>query len=522
MAATLRVLPGFVRTRPCPVLWGSPASWSVSNMALAEQAWQLFEGAVDAVMPGPMLHRTLALDTETGQLKIRDRNFKLHHNLYLAGFGKAVLGMAAVAEELLSEHLVQGIISVPKGIQAALERAGMKEMLLKPQSRIQVLEGAKDNLPDGDALQAALAIRDLAEGLTADDLLLVLISGGGSALLPAPIPPVTLEEKQLLTKMLAARGATIQELNTIRKALSQLKGGGLARAAYPAQVVSLILSDVVGDPVDIIASGPTVANDHSVQDCLHILSRHDLRGILPRSVKTVLSRADSDPRGPPGCGHVLNVVIGSNSLALAEAQRRAEALGYQTLVLSTVIEGDVGHLARFYGLLAQVVGIRLSSQDMKTKKEEDELQELVEELQLSDIKLEEVLQAVEGAKGPVCLLAGGEPTVRLRGSGKGGRNQELALRVAVEMSGSPPSAWEALFLSGGTDGQDGPTEAAGAWVTPGLASEAAAEGLDVAAFLANNDSNTFFRRLKGGVHLLCTGLTGTNVMDIHLLLLRPC
>ncbi|XP_072506310.1 glycerate kinase [Notamacropus eugenii] len=521
MAATLRVLPSFARARPCPVLWGSPASWSASNMALVEQAWQMFEGAVGAVMPGPLLRRNLTLDTETGQLKVRDRNFHLHHNLYLAGFGKAVLGMAAVVEELLSEHLVEGVISVPKGIQAAMEHAGMKEMLLKPHSHIQVFEGAKDNLPDGDAQQAALAIRHLAERLTADDLLLVLISGGGSALLPAPIPPVTLEEKQLLTKMLAASGATIQELNTIRKALSQLKGGGLARAAYPAQVVSLILSDVVGDPVDMIASGPTVASDHNVQDCLQILSRYDLRGVLPRSVKTVLAWADSDPRGPPHCGHVLNVVIGSNSLALAEAQRRAEALGYQALVLSTVIQGEVGRLARFYGLLAQAAGVRLSSKVTQIRKEEDELQRLVEELQLSDLKLEEVLGAVEEAKGPVCLLAGGEPTVRVQGSGKGGRNQELALRVGVEMSGSPISDWEALFLSGGTDGQDGPTEATGAWVTPGLTNEAATEGLDIAAFLANSDSNTFFQRLQSGVHLLHTGLTGTNVMDVHLLLLRP-
>ncbi|XP_068951663.1 glycerate kinase [Petaurus breviceps papuanus] len=522
MAATFRVLPIFVRARPCPVLWGSSASWSASTMALVEQACQMFEGAVGAVMPGPMLRRALALDTETGQLKVRDRNFQLHHNLYLVGFGKAVLGMAAVAEELLSEHLVRGVISVPKGIRAAMEHAGMKEMLLKPHSCIQVFEGANNNLPDGDAQQAALAIQDLAEGLTADDLLLVLISGGGSALLPAPIPPVTLEEKQLLTKMLAASGATIQELNTIRKALSQLKGGGLARAAYPAQVVSLILSDVVGDPVDMIASGPTVASDHSVQDCLQILSRYDLRGVLPRSVKTVLSRADSDPRGPPGCGHVLNVVVGSNTLALAEAQRRAEALGYQALVLSTAVQGEVGRLARFYGLLAQVAGVRLSSKVMMTKKEENDLRGLVEELQLSDLKLEEVLEAVEGAKGPVCLLAGGEPTVRLQGSGKGGRNQELALRVGVEMGGSTIRDWEVLFLSGGTDGQDGPTDATGAWITPGLASEAATEGLDIAAFLANNDSHTFFQHLQSGVHLLCTGLTGTNVMDVHLLLLRPC
>ncbi|KAM9102909.1 glycerate kinase isoform X1 [Sarcophilus harrisii] len=545
MASTLRVLPGFARTRP--VLWGSPASWSSSSMTLAEQAWQLFECAVGAVMPGPMIRRVLTVDTETGQMKVRDRNFQLHHNVYLAGFGKAVLGMAAVAEELLSDHLVQGVISVPKGIQAAMESAGLnlemrvgrcqerkvppvwdpmvplfREMLLMPHSHIQVFEGAKNNLPDRDSLQAAVAIQDMAEGLSADDLLLVLISGGGSALLPAPIPPVTLEEKHLLTKMLAVRGATIQELNTIRKALSHLKGGGLARAAYPAQVVSLILSDVVGDPLDVIASGPTVASDHNVQDCLHILTRYDLRGTLPRSVKTVLSRADSDPRGPPCCGHVLNTIIGSNSVALAEAQRRAEALGYQALILSTVVQGEVGCLARFYGLLAQVAILHLSSRVGTTKKEEEELQKLAEELQLTDLKLGDVLKTLEEAKGPVCLLAGGEPVVKVQGLGKGGRNQELALRVGVEMSGCIGSNWEALFLSGGTDGQDGPTEAAGAWVTPGLSTEAESEGLDVATFLANSDSNTFFQRLQGGIHLLNTGLTGTNVMDVHLMLLRPC
>uniref|UniRef100_F7I469 Glycerate kinase n=1 Tax=Callithrix jacchus TaxID=9483 RepID=F7I469_CALJA len=254
-------------------------------------------------------------------------------------------------ELLLSQSCIwwpmvrEGRTLVSCGIKA-MKRSGndliwlqKREMLLKPHSRVQVFEGAEDNLPDRDALRAALAIRQLAEGLTADDLLLVLISGGGSALLPAPIPPVTLEEKQTLTKLLAARGATIQELNTIRKTLSQLKGGGLAQAAYPAQVVSLILSDVVGDPVEVIASGPTVASSHSVQDCLHILNRYGLRAALPRSVKTVLSRADSDPHGPHTCGHVLNVIIGSNVLALAEAQQQAEALGYQAVVLSAAMQG---------------------------------------------------------------------------------------------------------------------------------------------------------------------------------------
>ncbi|GAB1294614.1 Glycerate kinase [Apodemus speciosus] len=503
-----------------------------SGMTLAEQARQLFDSAVGAVQPGPMLQRTLSLDPSGRQLKVRDRTFQLRENLYLVGFGKAVLGMAAAAEELLGQHLVQGVISVPKGIQAAVEHAGKQEMLLKPHSHIQVFEGAEDNLPDRDALRAALAIQQLAEGLTADDLLLVLISGvgaadrepggGGSALLPAPIPPVTLEEKQTLTKLLAARGATIQELNTIRKALSQLKGGGLAQAAYPAQVVSLILSDVIGDPLEVIASGPTVASAHNVQDCLQILNHYGLRAALPRSVKTVLSRADSDPHGPHTCGHVLNVIIGSNSLALAEAQRQAEALGYRAMVLSTAMQGDVRSVARFYGLLARVAAARLTpSLAERPLEEETKLHQLAAELQLPDLQLEEALEAVAKAQGPVCLLAGGEPTVQLQGSGKGGRNQELALHVGVELGRQPLGPIDVLFLSGGTDGQDGPTKVAGAWVTSDLSSQASAESLDVAAFLADNDSYTFFCRFQGGTHLLHTGLTGTNVMDVHLLICHP-
>uniref|UniRef100_A0A667GBA8 Glycerate kinase n=1 Tax=Lynx canadensis TaxID=61383 RepID=A0A667GBA8_LYNCA len=496
MAAVLQVLPCLARAPLRPLLLGGAVVRLASGMALAEQARQLFESAVGAVLPGPMLHRALSLDPGGGQLKVRDRSFQLRQNLYLVGFGKAVLGMAAAAEELLGQHLVQGVISVPKGIRAAMEHAGKQEMLLKPHSCVQVFEGAEDNLPDRDALRAALAIRQLAESLTADDLLLVLISGMGARL---PLsPPVTLEEKQTLTKLLAARGANIQELNTIRKALSQLKGGGCLASATPPQVVSLILSDVVGDPVEVIASGPTVASVHNVQDCLHILNRYGLRAALPRSVKTVLARADSDPHGPHTCGHVLNVIIGSN------------ALGYQAVVLSAAMQGDVESIARFYGLLAQVAGTRLTLAGAGASAEEaEQLHELAAELQLPDLQLKEALEAVVRARGPVCLLAGGEPTVQLQGSGKG-----------VELGRRPLGPVDVLFLSGGTDGQDGPTEAAGAWVMPELASQAAAEGLDVATFLSHNDSHTFFRCFVGGVHLLHTWLTGTNVMDAHILFLR--
>uniref|UniRef100_A0A8C6YYU7 Glycerate kinase n=1 Tax=Nothoprocta perdicaria TaxID=30464 RepID=A0A8C6YYU7_NOTPE len=198
-------------------------------------------------------------------------------------------------------------------------------MLLKPGSRIEVMEGARDNRPDAAALRAAGAIRALAEGLGADDVLLVLISGGGSALLPAPTPPVLLEEKEALTRLLAARGAAIQELNAVRKALSVLKGGGLARLAHPARVVSLILSDVIGDPVDVIASGPTAASAHGAQDCLRILAKYDLLRGLPASVQAVLGSAE--PAAPHDYSHVANVVVGSNALALAEAKQQHPSRG---------------------------------------------------------------------------------------------------------------------------------------------------------------------------------------------------
>uniref|UniRef100_A0A8C6VD81 Glycerate kinase n=1 Tax=Naja naja TaxID=35670 RepID=A0A8C6VD81_NAJNA len=226
-------------------------------------------------------------------------------------------------------------------------------MLLKPHSRIQVLEGARDNLPDTEALEAARAILELAKSLTADDLLLVLISGGGSALLPAPIPPVTLEDKATITRLLALKGATIQELNTIRKALSLSKGGGLAQMAHPAQVLSLILSDVIGDPLDIIASGPTVASSHSTQDCFQILAKYDVLDTLPKSVLTVLSSSVTKHSTQKDYSHVCNVVIGSNRLALEGAKCQAEQLGYLTILLSDAVGGDVSTVAHFYSLLIQ-------------------------------------------------------------------------------------------------------------------------------------------------------------------------
>ncbi|XP_040445168.1 glycerate kinase [Falco naumanni] len=500
-------------------------------MSLREHALFLFRSAVGTVQPALMLQRAVKLQGDgCPQLLVKGRAFPVKRDLYLVGFGKAVLGMAAAAEEILGDHLVRGIINVPLGIQESLQRAGMREMLLKPHSKIQVIEGAKNNLPDPAALKGAVAIQELAEGLTADDLLLVLISGGGSALLPAPIPPILLEEKEKLTKMLASQGADIRELNIVRKTLSLLKGGGLARLAHPAQVVSLILSDVISDPLDIIASGPTAASSHSVQDCLQILTKYNLLHNLPKSVETVLSSSPTKPTASEDYSHVCNIIIGSNTLALDEAKRQAESLGYATLILSTAICGEVGRVAMLYCQLIQLVCLGFASlgEGPLSDAVRGNLLQLAAELAIPGLNLAEFLQTLRelGPERPVCILAGGETTVQLQGSGKGGRNQELALRVGLGLHRaqatevSPPGRCEIVFLSAGTDGQDGPTEAAGAFCSPQMVAEALQEGLDVEAFLRNNDSYTFFSQFQGGHHLLVTGLTGTNVMDIQAILIR--
>ncbi|XP_069500103.1 glycerate kinase [Ambystoma mexicanum] len=494
------------------------------SMSLPEHGKQIFSRAVQAVLPDAIMRKNLNLTHGASpRLLVGGKEFSFE-KLYIVGFGKAVLGMAATAEEILGDHLIQGIISIPLGIQECLRKAGKREMLLKSDSRIKVMEGARNNLPDDAALQAAREIHKLSQRLTKDDVLLVLISGGGSALLPSPIPPITLTEKQMVTRLLASRGATIQELNTVRKALSLLKGGGLARAAYPAQVVSLILSDVIGDPLDIIASGPTIPSPHSVRDCPLVLTKYNLWDDMPSSVQTVL-QSDSGPslENTLEFSHVSNTVIGSNSLALAEARNYAEELGYDPVVLSTGVGGDVGSISHFYSQLISRICSHLAGTEANPKADQ-ELLELVAHLNIPGLSLADCFSVVKCLKDrrALCLLAGGETTVKLQGKGKGGRNQEMVLRVALELHKECDNLGpcDVLFLSGGTDGQDGPTEAAGAFCKPGLVGQAEQEHLDVQRFLRRNDSYTFFRRFKQGQNLLLTGLTGTNVMDVQVALIR--
>ncbi|XP_075688019.1 glycerate kinase [Rhinoderma darwinii] len=515
-----RLLPVHVRRVFC-----QPHS-PIRNMAnLQDDAHRIFWSAVSAVLPPRMLPRALTVRDTGGSsvLECGGKAFTLKKNLYLVGFGKAVLGMAAAVEQIVGNHLVEGVISIPQGMEESLKQAGKREMLLNTESRIRVMEGATNNMPDEAAMRAAGEIQRLAEKLEEQHLLLVLISGGGSALLPAPVPPLTLPDKQAITQQLALKGATIQELNTIRRALSQLKGGGLSRAAYPAQVVSLILSDVVGDDLDVIASGPTVCSAYEAADCLQILSRYGLRGSVPAAEEVLLSR----PRAEPSqhLGHVHNVLIGSNLMSLREAGQESQTLGYLTSLLSAAVSGDVKLVSRFFALLAEVICSYIMCAPQRQRLEEKILA-LASSMDIHDLNLAELLQDLTEAGGvdAVCVLCGGETTVQVQGNGRGGRNQELALRVAAEWHKCQAAmqGCDVMFLSGGTDGQDGPTQAAGAFSYPELVEQARQGGLDTEAFLKDSDSYGFFSHFQNGRRLLVTGLTGTNVMDVQVLLVRRC
>nr|XP_057911722.1 glycerate kinase [Doryrhamphus excisus]XP_057911723.1 glycerate kinase [Doryrhamphus excisus] len=489
------------------------------NMSLDYGAREVFMAAVEAVQPDVVVRQ--ALQRKNNSVIIGGRKFLLQNNVRVVGFGKAVLGMATEAERIVGDHLVGGVISVPHGIQETLRQHGKEQLLLKESSRIRVMEGAQHNLPDSDSMKAAECIAQLTSTLTDKDLLLVLISGGGSALLPAPIPPITLPEKLNITRKLAAAGATIQELNTVRRSLSVLKGGGLAKCAHPAQVVALILSDVIGDPLDLIASGPTVEGQVWREDVLAVLERYKLLDSAPASVKDVLGRLH--PRQEveeDKAGHVLNAVIGSNSIALQRAGHRAQELGFNPVVLSPGVCGDVRSVSHLYGLLARFA----CSHEEPPSEIAAKVLKLGPKVGVENADLHRTMQSLEEARsqgGITCVLAGGEPTVELTGKGRGGRNQELVMRVGLELRGLQLPPHGPVFLSGGTDGQDGPTEAAGAVTDGGLHKEAQRQDLDISSFLHNNDSFTFFKRLSGGHNLLVPGLTCTNVMDVHVLIIPP-
>lgn len=421
-----------------------------------KQALEIFEGALEAANPGEAIRRNVRI--EHGKLIAGGTEYPLerYRRIFVVGAGKATAAMAQTVEQLLGERVSGGLINVKYGHTAGLERVEINE--------------CAHPIPDAAGVAGAKRIAAIAAEARKDDLLLCLISGGASALLPLPDTGISLEAKQKLTERLLKAGATIQQMNAVRKHLSAIKGGRLAATSYPATVLTLILSDVIGDDPSTIGSGPTAPDPTSIADAQAILDHF--------KIKTKLPLRETPKPGDALFRRVRNVVVGSNRLAIDAAAAKARELGLTPLVLSSYIEGETREIASMHAAIAR-----------------------------------EIVATGQPAKAPVCVISGGETTVTVRGTGKGGRNQEFVLAAVLALNGLP----HVTVLSAGTDGTDGPTDAAGA-IGDGLTlTRARALALTAPEFLENNDSYHFFERLRD---LIKTGPTNTNVMDLRLMIVR--
>lgn len=433
----------------------------------AARIWRAALAAVDAetAVRGVVRRRG-------GKLQIGRRRFDLGEagNLWVLGAGKGAAPMARAMERILGERIAGGLVVTPYG--HAL-----------PLGRLEVLE-AGHPLPDAASRRAAARVAAFArERVGPGDLVFCLLSGGASALLAAPAGGITLRDKRECTRLLMNAGADIHELNALRKHLSDIKGGRLARMLHPARVVTLALSDVVGDDPGAVASGPLSPDPTTFGDCVGVLRRYRLLERVPPPVVRRLERgaageiAETPKPGDPVFARCHWVLVGRGGDACAAAARRARRLGYRTAVITSRLEGDTGEAARFHMSIA-----------------------------------EEIARERRPLGRPACVISGGETTVRVTGRGKGGRNQEFVLCSVGALARMPAPA---LVASLGTDGSDGPTDAAGAVADNDTLSRSRRLGADLAAALRDNDSHTFFRRLGD---LVLTGPTRTNVGDLHIVL----
>jgi hydroxypyruvate reductase len=437
---------------------------------MRQQALEIFMAGLKAVDPIEAIYRHIKVTDEA--IFMDDQRFDLekYERILIVGAGKAVAPMAKALEDLLDERITKGVIVVKEG-------HGL------PLKQVKICEGGHP-VPDEGGVRGTEEILSVAEEAGEKDLVICLISGGGSALLIAPPKGISLKDKQEATKLLLACGATIHELNTIRKHLSRSKGGRLAQAAYPATVISLILSDVVGDDLDVIGSGPTVPDSSTFQETEQILKRYGIWDQLAVSIrdhiqKGVRGEIEDTPKFEAAAfQRCSSVMVGTNLQAMLAASKEAERLGYRPLILSTKVEGEAREVAKVHAAIAK-----------------------------------EILSSRNPISAPACILFGGETTVTLQGDGKGGRNQEYALASALALGGQD----NVVVLSGGTDGTDGPTDAAGAIADGATVARARHKGIDPGEYLRRNDSYNFFKQLDD---LVITGPTRTNVMDIYMLLIQ--
>jgi glycerate 2-kinase len=434
-----------------------------------QQLQEIFQAGLDAVDPYSAVLRSVERRGE--ELLVAGKSYSLEdfERVWVIGAGKAGAPMAQAVEQVLGDRIEQGRVTVKYGHTLPLEK-------------VEILE-ADHPVPDQNGIAATEQVMELARGAGEKDLVFCLISGGGSALLVCPAAGIGLPEIQSVTSELLSCGASIGEINALRKHLSQVKGGQLARLCAPATVITMILSDVVGDPLDVIASGPTVPDASTFSECMEIVERYGLAGKLPGPVMEILRKGkdgglpENPQEGDPVFDRVQKEIVGNNLSAVLAASEKASALGYKPLILSTRMEGETKIVARVH----------------------------------ADI-FREVRDTGFPAEPPLCILSGGETTVTLKGSGKGGRNMEFSLAAALHIRGKR----DIYFLSGGTDGTDGPTDAAGAFADGSTVERAEAIGLNAESYLEENDSYTFFQKLGD---LLITGPTKTNVMDLRVCIL---
>ncbi|MDR4505586.1 MAG: glycerate kinase [Candidatus Scalindua sp.] len=439
-------------------------------LTLRKHAEEIFRHVLCTLDPEQLVKKRLFMHDSTLSVGQKEYNLDEYEHIYVIGGGKACAPMAKAIEDILGDRLDGGIVIVKYG----------HGLLLR---KIKIVE-ASHPLPDMNGMEGTTEILKLLSRTGEKDLILCLISGGGSALLVQPHAETTLEDIQTTSNELLACGAKIDEINAVRKHVSMIKGGQLAKAVFPSRLVTLMLSDVVGDPMDIIASGPTVPDESTFEDAYRVIQKYALENKIPDSVSDLLRRGrigqvpENPKRGDVVFDNTQNEIIGSNKIALEAAKDKAADLGYNTIILSSLVQGESREVAKFFAAIAKEVG-RTQSPIGK----------------------------------PACIIAGGETTVTIRGDGKGGRNQEYALSAALEIEGEQ----DIVILSGGTDGTDGPTDAAGAIVDVYTCCDARSKfNLSPEDYLQRNDSYNFFHQLG---QLLITGPTLTNVMDLTISLI---
>jgi glycerate 2-kinase len=434
------------------------------SRAERERVLPILSAALEAVDPLTAVERALVREDDRLHLAEQVYDLSRVERVIVVGAGKAGARMAQAVEQVLGDRLTAGAVTVKRGFA-------------EPTRTIRIQE-AGHPIPDEAGVEGTRRIAELVEGAGVNDLVICLISGGGSALLQLPAEDISLADTQHLTDAMLRAGATINELNAVRKHLSRVTGGGLARLAQPAHVAALLLSDVVGNPLDVIASGPTAPDGSTFAEAAAILERLGVWTEVPENVRTRLEAGrrgelpETPKAGEPLFASVQNVVVASNELAARAAIGEAERRGFRSILLSTYVEGEAREVGKVFAALAR-----------------------------------EVDASGQPLPPPCCLVAGGETTVTVRGSGKGGRSQELALGAALGIAGLP----DLLVVGLATDGNDGPTDAAGAVADGSTTERAGALGLDPYAALAENDAYHFFDRLGD---LLLTGPTNTNVNDL--------